>query len=290
MLPETQAPAGTSAALIVKKMSPFVFCLREVQDTKFVLKRVLATLFFYTTCLYIMSVSVVYSSMRFPKDAPLLPDVGFDMFPEYNNSMFAHGVLFFCIGYLLVRTLFHPRGITMIRRFAIVHGLCAIMRAITLIAPSYPDPQPACTTFSPPATTGEFWIRTIYYHDVLTCGDLMYSGHTIVYTLVALSAQIYMSTVEKTIAWILLVIGGLALIIVRLHYTNDVIIGFFFAVSTYMWYHLFATNPTYKEKIPPIAWMEEQEECPAHERLTFTSEFRGVKLETDPEDNRDKWR
>jgi len=281
---EPQSPAQTHAALFVKRLSVFILCLKEIHDPKFVFKRLSATLVFYGACLYLMSISVTYASTRFPRDQPVLPDLGFDLFPAYSNVMVSHGILFFCIAFLLVRTILHPRGITMIRRFAIVHGIACLFRSITLISTTYPDPQPSCAHFDPPDGAMEFWVRTVYYHSVLTCGDLMFSGHTIIYTLTALSAQIFMTTVEKTICWILMTLGCLSLIVVRLHYTTDVFIAIYVTVTVYAAYHLFATSPSFREKIPMIAWMEEQEEQRPHERISLSTDYPGVRLESQPEE------
>jgi membrane-associated phospholipid phosphatase len=289
MIEEAQTPAGTNAALLMKRLSSFIFCLQEIRDPKFVFKRICATLVFYGACLYLMSISVTYASTRFPQDQPTLPDLGFDMFPAYSNVMLAHGILFVCIGYLLIRTIFHPRGITMIRRFAIMHGICCALRSLTLVSTTYPDPQPSCAHFDRPDGAYDFWVRTVYYHSVLTCGDLMFSGHTIIYTLTALSAQVYMTTVEKTVCWILMTLGCLSLVIVRLHYSSDVIIALYVTFSVFGFYHLFATVPQFRKKIPLIAWMEDQEEHPVHERVSLATDY-PVQLESHrEEEEREQW-
>jgi len=191
-----------------------------------------------------------------------------------------------------------------------MHGICCALRSLTLVSTTYPDPQPSCAHFDAPDGAYEFWVRTVFYNSVLTCGDLMFSGHTIIYTLTALSAQVYLTTVEKTICWILMSLGCISLVVVRLHYSSDVIIALYVTFSVFGFYHLFATVPTFRRKIPLIAWMEEQEEAPTHERISLASDYPvasdypaadypaqrislssdyPVQLETQPEEEREQW-
>jgi hypothetical protein len=92
--------------------------------------------------------------MRFPKGEKTLPDIGFDVIPPIDGGFFL--TLFFLFNVILeqstipnmmitisllslaIRCLFHEKGIVIIRRFMVVHGICALLRCFVIATTSYP--------------------------------------------------------------------------------------------------------------------------------------------------------
>ena len=138
----------------------------------------------------------------------------------------------------------------------VIHGICMLFRSVVMVATSYPDPSRFCAEYHSPSSTFSFWKQTITHNGLLTCGDLMYSGHTLIYIITAMTWNKYFTIPEKIIAWIVCLASAISLIATRMHYTDDVIIAFYVSVTTFYIYHLWALNPIYRKSIKFIDWLE----------------------------------
>ena len=170
---------------------------------------------------------------------------------------------------MAIRCLFHEKGITIIRRFMIVHGICALLRCFVIATTSYPglslvtkfsiechlDPSGLCADYQSPATTTGFWKESLVKNGLLTCGDLMFSGHTLVYVLTAMTWTKYFTRYETMIVWIIEIGSALTLIGTRMHYTDDVLISLYVAITVFHIYHIWALEPSYRYliRIPKCA-------------------------------------
>jgi len=204
-----------------------------------------------------MSVMVVVAGQRFPKDGSPLPDLGFEFLPVgTHNEHIPNNILFICLLSSLTRFIFHKKGLTIIRRFMIVHGISALLRCATLVTTSYPDPSQVCRGYQPADTPAVFLKTVVTNTALVTCGDLMPSGHTLVFVILALSWHKHTKYMEKCFFWVLALAGCLSLIITRMHYTNDVLIAIYEALTTFYIYHVFATDPMYRRKSFFLNWLE----------------------------------
>jgi len=251
------APAST----MVKHVFKYLLILEDCKPWKPVLTRVLVVLVFYLTSLYTMSVMIVVAGIRYPKASNVLPDVGFDIIPAIYSSTIPNSLLTIAMVATALRLAVHRKGITIMRRFMVVHGVTALMRGITMVATSYPDPSLVCIDYEPPSSSSVFWKNTLVSNLDFTCGDLMFSGHTLFYVLIGLVWQKYTYLVEKCIVWFISVLGCVSLIVTRLHYTNDVIIAAYIAATAWYIYHMYATDPVYRKKCFILSWLEEDFSC-----------------------------
>jgi len=221
---------------MIKRVSQYVQVLEDCKPWKPVLIRTLLVMGFYLVCLYIMSVMNVVAGIRYPKKSEVLPDVGFDILPAVHENSIPNTILTVSIVCTAIRLVMHQKGITILRRFMIVHGITALMRGLTMVATSYPDPSLVCHDYEPPSSTSLFWHTTLVSMK-LTCGDLMFSGHTILFVLIGLLWHKYTRMLGKCIFWFISWLGCVSLIITRLHYTNDVLVASYVAVTTWNLYH-----------------------------------------------------
>jgi len=231
--------------------------LNDVRPIQGVIRRLIASAIYYGGCLYLMSIMAVISGMRYPKHIADLPDLGFEIIPvlDTQDTTIPNAMLLVGLIGTVIRCFFHDKGITIIRRFLVIHGSCALLRCICMVATSYPDPNRLCTTYRPPATTLLFWKETVIHTGFLTCGDLMFSGHTLVYLLIALTWQKYFTIYEKPFVWIGMLFGCTSLIATRMHYTDDVLIAAYIAVTAFWFYH-YAAQPSVRKNILILKWLE----------------------------------
>jgi len=234
--------------------------LNDCRPLKPTLQRLLVSFLFYGVALYTMSVMAVVGGMRYPRQISELPDLGFEILPvlDNQNTNIPNGLMTFAIVATVVRALFHDKGVTMVRRFLVIHGVTALFRCVCLAATSYPDPNKLCQSYRSPETAGAFWLETIIHHGFLTCGDLMFSGHTLIYVLCALTWHKWTSFIEKVVIWILMIGACISLVATHMHYTDDVIIAFYISVTSFYIYHYYAESPILRKKNFIIAWLEQE--------------------------------
>jgi len=247
----------TSTWLTIRKHAKkYLLILKDCKPAKPTFRRFAATLVFYLFSLYIMSVTVVLAGMRYPRQTGELPDLGFAVLPALHREQYPNHILLICLLTSIARFLFHRKGITIIRRFMAIHGITALLRCVTLVATSYPDPSFVCRDYEPADNPTIFWKTTLVNNLSMTCGDLMPSGHTLFFIILALIWNKYCNFAEKCVFWVLSLAGCLSLIVTRLHYTNDVLIAFYVAITTFYIYHIFATDTNYRNRSFICSWVE----------------------------------
>jgi len=242
--------------MIKQRLRKHLLILKDCKPVKPTFKRFGAVCVFYLFSLYIMSVTVVVAGMRYPRQGGELPDLGFAVLPALHREHYPNKILMICLFCSLVRFLFHRKGITLMRRFMTIHAITALLRCVTLVATSYPDPSFVCRDYQPADNPTIFWKTTVYNNLSMTCGDLMPSGHTLFFIILALIWQRYCNFAEKCVYWVLSLAGCLSLIVTRLHYTNDVLIAIYVAITVSYIYHVFATDPNYRAKSFVFSWLE----------------------------------
>jgi len=243
----------------LERLKKYIPCLHEIRQgyIKMFLVRVAVIGFCLLLSLWIMSIVAILAGIRTPIAFPDLPDIGFQVLPSlYEKDSIANNLLAVTGSVTVLRCVFHKRGLTMLRRFCILWTILIIGRSTTLLATSYPDPSRACRTYKPPATVSAFLIESVYRPEFITCGDLMYSGHTVYFTLLGLVWSYYSVYRFEKLVWIPIGISSLILVATRLHYLNDVIIAFYLTMFTWFLYHSVATEPSLRKQCRPIYWLE----------------------------------
>lgn len=250
---KTSEPMLKKIKKLVKK---HLLILKDCKPGRPVFQRFGATMVFYLFSLYLMSVLVVTAGLRYPRGGDALPDIGFEILPAAHNEHIPNNILLISILASLLRFLFHRKGLTIMRRFMAIHGITALLRCVTLVTTSYPDPSLVCRGYHSPDTPTLFWKSTLMSNLAMSCGDLMPSGHTLFFISLAMIWHYYTSFYEKCAFWVLALAGSLSLIITRLHYTNDVLIAIYVALTTFYIFHIYAIDPNYRDKNFVFSWLE----------------------------------
>ena len=210
-----------------------------------------------------------------------LPDIGHDLLPEVLSvyGLDAHVICDKLLYTTLVATLGfvcgHPQRETILRRSFVVYGTLMLMRSVTLLLTALPDPYFRCFT----AETGTFgqgwstmpWRRVVYKFITLfdgsasgslTCGDLIFSGHTIVFVLCALMWHTYyrpshvLLNPMKLAIWALSVVGTVLLLVTRMHWTIDIALAYYITTTLWNFYHSTCTALHQKQFIQSVVWID----------------------------------
>ena len=158
------------------------------------------------------------------------------------------------------------------RRHILNLGTLFLLRAFAIISTMLPNPLESCK----PTATGSPWVEAfnILNGSIVTCADVMYSGHTVNITLCAMTWHTYSHvvpistfdplfamggrltnklgdaqrlTTAKLLCWVFTFVGYMCIIGSRFHYTLDVFIGMILTVAVFKYHTLFIRSCHLKE-------------------------------------------
>ena len=199
-----------------------------------------------------------------------LPDLGFDWLPFLSNAAIADYVVIVLVIVTMVRFAPTPMGATIVRRWLFMLGSLFFLRGICIIITMLPNPLAECkiVTQNENPFVGGF---KVLLGEIVTCSDVLYSGHTVNLTLCALMWNEFSSlpgalivdwdpvctlvaggtpavneaghrvrtTTAKAFVWLYTVFGYSMIIATHFHYTVDVFIGMCMAVLLWKFYHYY---------------------------------------------------
>eukprot|EP00478_Filoreta_tenera_P002916 GABV01003043.1.p1 GENE.GABV01003043.1~~GABV01003043.1.p1 ORF type:complete len:201 (-),score=50.61 GABV01003043.1:12-527(-) len=105
----------------------------------------------------------------------------------------------------------------------------------------------------------------------LTCGDMVFSGHTTFVSIAVLTFHTYAhpakwhtlrasyALVLRRVVYALYMLALITIVATRLHYTLDVLIAFVLTRAAWNWYHTHATVAALKKSQWVWAWLEAEE-------------------------------
>ncbi|CAK4079270.1 unnamed protein product [Aphanomyces euteiches] len=222
-----------------------------------------------------------------------LPDLGHDLFKYSMTKLYGDTdyidwfdlpdeFIAFVGTILAIVFIVHPRRLLILRRFTMIYAWINFLRAFCVAVTSLPDASPMCISqfdtskgeykshpIFPKAFRRAFKVLIRPSHHI-TCGDMIFSGHTVFLVLVALCVTTYCAKAElntpftRAYPWVLTLVqtatvigstlGAFAIVGTRLHYTLDVLIAFYVTVQTWYTYHWLADDNRWGLSI--IAWLE----------------------------------
>lgn len=257
------------------------------------LARLAFSLCFFLVCAYLNTLASVVAGYRTPwivvkrldgslSDRYTLPDVGHDLCEwllvrfgfdaEYVPGYEIPDVMVSSLTkFTLVFIFAHPKRTQLLRRAIVILGIVMWMRCLSVTMTNLPDASPTCQSqFHDPTGRGAYKSRKIFPRAFVrawiffwaptshvTCGDMIFSGHT---TFLMLHAMIfnrycradYMETrlfirgflipewackaVRYTV-YVYALVGACLIIGTRLHYTLDVALALYTTYWTFQHYH-----------------------------------------------------
>ncbi|KNE70157.1 hypothetical protein AMAG_15130 [Allomyces macrogynus ATCC 38327] len=235
--------------------------LADVQVEKHGKRRLLVSLVFYAICGYI---NIIFCNLADLRRAELikrgiapgttLPDLGHDLIPHLNIPHLPDYFIITLTALTVGLIINHKHRLGLIRRFLYVHGTLLLFRSLTIISTTLPDPQKKCAEKLPV----EDIFAPVNPLMPVTCGDMMFSGHTVMLTILAMIWTDYgpqIAWVRRGI-WTIAALGMLSLVAMRYHYTIDIMIALYITQRGWRWYGYLAANQHLREQEPIVAFLE----------------------------------
>lgn len=192
----------------------------------------------------------------------------------------------------------HPQRFMILRRLLVLFGIMFLLRAVTVSVTQLPDASPTCQAQFGDPKRGAYkrqpmfpkafyraWVFMTSPTSHVTCGDMIFSGHTTCLTMCAMVFKYYcrarLLNTRVFFRWIrgnresrfaalvffarwsvyvYVLIGSILIVATRLHYTLDVIIAILLTYSVFTWYHTWLRYQRLKESGWVILrWFEAEE-------------------------------
>jgi len=211
-----------------------------------IIRLLLANLFWLVTFAWMMICGNL-TSFRYPKENVTLPDILFDILPYRDVYPLPQVFLYTLLTSAIGRMIFHKDGVAIARRFATIAGCIYVLRGMTLIVTSLPDPQGRCKDTTPS------WSLSAILADKCS-GDTM--GHTVNVVLAALAwGQYSKHRIVQALAWLTSIAAMVLFIVDREHYTIDILFSLFISVFVWKYYHTVLRLPTNNQN-RVVRWLE----------------------------------
>jgi hypothetical protein len=154
-----------------------------------------------------------YRPLHIPLPSDILHSI-FSPLPDHAADIILYPMTVFCFFFAILSRFRY----TILRRSAMLYGISMIGRIFTIPSTFPPDPSPNC------AERTHAWGTT--------CGDLIYSGHTVAFLLGAFIIRYWTrEPMWELLCWIFTVVGLFTVVVSRLHYTRDVLSAFIVVIS-----------------------------------------------------------
>ncbi|KAI9151139.1 hypothetical protein H9P43_009754 [Blastocladiella emersonii ATCC 22665] len=183
-----------------------------------------------------------------------LPDMGHDVIPHIKIKGLPDYFITTGTAMTTIMLLFHKHRLGLFRRYFYTHGILLLFRSLTIISTTVPDPQDRCRERAP--TTDIFRMTSPFAPD--TCSDLIFSGHTVVLTMIGLAWADYgpQRAWVRRAMWTLALSGMVSLLAARFHYTVDILLSFALTTLVWRWYAAVTQSPALLAQDPVIRFLE----------------------------------
>ncbi|XP_034040672.1 sphingomyelin synthase-related protein 1-like isoform X2 [Thalassophryne amazonica] len=210
---------------------------------------------------------IVHERVPDMRTYPPLPDIFLDSVPRIPWAFAmaeACGVIL-CYMFLLVLLLHKHRSI-LFRRLCCLMGTVFLLRCCTMFVTSLSVPGQHLQCVS--KMYGDTWAKIeralaiwsgfgMTLTGVQTCGDYMFSGHTVVITMLNFFVTEYTPRswhLIHTISWVLNLFGIFFILAAHEHYSIDVFIAFYITTRLFLYYHTLANTRAYHQSRRARIW------------------------------------
>ncbi|XP_067125369.1 sphingomyelin synthase-related protein 1 isoform X2 [Centruroides vittatus] len=232
------------------------FAVKSRQLKPEVWKTIVGVLYFVVVT-WITAIVMVIVHDRVPdmQTYPPLPDIFLDNVPlipwAFAICEFT-GVMLFIIWCCIL--IFHKHRFVLLRRMFSLFGSVFLLRCITMLITSLSVPGRHLECKARPSSNWWEKIQTafliwqgggMYIKGVRTCGDYMFSGHTVALTLFNFFITEYTPASMyylHTFTWVMNLFGIFFILAAHEHYSIDVFIAFYISTRLFLYYHTLANN------------------------------------------------
>ncbi|XP_017892834.1 sphingomyelin synthase-related 1 isoform X1 [Ceratina calcarata] len=207
---------------------------------------------------------IVHDRVPDMKKYPPLPDIFLDNVPHIPwafDMCEVTGTILFAIW--LAVLIFHKYRFILLRRFFALSGTVFLLRCVTMLITSLS--VPGAHLQCQPRPVSEDWTSSTYMdlynkiamayviwrgagmsiQGVRTCGDYMFSGHTVALTMLNFFITEYTPRhlyFLHTFTWMLNMFGIFFILAAHEHYSIDVFVAFYITSRLFLYYHTLANN------------------------------------------------
>jgi len=219
-------------------------------------KTLVSMIYLFLTCLWTsFMLTVVHDRVPDMQRYPPLPDIILDNVPLIPWAFFATEIIGLVLAFIcLLIIIFHKYRFIIFRRMCSLAGTIFFLRSITMLITSLSVPGIHIQCSS--QKYGSFINKLhgawnilsgvgLYVHGVRTCGDYMFSGHTVWLTLLTHFITEYTPNslgFLHTFSWILNIFGLFFILGAHEHYSIDVFVAFYITSRLFLYYHSLANN------------------------------------------------
>ncbi|XP_053675034.1 ceramide phosphoethanolamine synthase-like [Anopheles nili] len=208
---------------------------------------------------------VVHERVPDMKKYPPLPDIFLDNVPHIPWAFHmceVTGTILFCIWVCVL--VVHKHRMVLLRRFFALAGTVFLLRCVTMLITSLsvPGTHLECTPHDHKFDDSNVRLSEMIYlrisraytiwsglgmsiQGVRTCGDYMFSGHTVALTLLNFFITEYTPRnlyFLHTLTWLLNMFGIFFILAAHEHYSIDVFVAFYITSRLFLYYHTLANN------------------------------------------------
>ncbi|XP_068613223.1 sphingomyelin synthase-related protein 1-like [Brachionichthys hirsutus] len=210
---------------------------------------------------------IVHERVPDMRTYPPLPDIFLDSVPRipWAFAMAEACGIVLCYMFLVILLLHKHRSIVF-RRLCCLMGTVFLLRCCTMFVTSLsvPGQHLQCAsktygdTFAKIQRALAIWSGFgMTLTGVQTCGDYMFSGHTVVITLLNFFVTEYTPrtwNLIHTISWVLNLFGIFFILAAHEHYSIDVFIAFYITTRLFLYYHTLANTRAYQHSRRARIW------------------------------------
>ncbi|XP_071377455.1 sphingomyelin synthase-related protein 1-like [Centroberyx affinis] len=210
---------------------------------------------------------IVHERVPDMRTYPPLPDIFLDSVPRipWAFAMAEACGLILCYIFLLILLLHKHRSI-LFRRLCSLMGTVFLLRCFTMFVTSLsvPGQHLQCASKMYGDTWGKIQRALAIWSGfgmtltgVHTCGDYMFSGHTVVITMLNFFVTEYTPrswNLIHTISWVLNLFGIFFILAAHEHYSIDVFIAFYITTRLFLYYHTLANTRAYQQSRRARIW------------------------------------
>ncbi|KAM8852209.1 sphingomyelin synthase-related protein 1-like isoform 1-T3 [Synchiropus picturatus] len=210
---------------------------------------------------------IVHERVPDMRTYPPLPDIFLDSVPRipWAFAMAEACGLILCYMLLLILLLHKHRSI-LFRRLCSLMGTVFLLRCCTMFVTSLsvPGQHLQCASKMYDDAWGKIQRALAIWSGfgmtltgVQTCGDYMFSGHTVVITMLNFFVTEYTPrnwNLIHTISWVLNLFGIFFILAAHEHYSIDVFIAFYITTRLFLYYHTLANTRAYQQSRRARIW------------------------------------
>lgn len=212
----------------------------------------------YLFCSHFFSgFAVTYAQEHLPdkKKYPPLPDIFLDNLPFIPWAYrVTEGAIFVLIIMGLIMLFFHKYRFLVIQRLMIIAATIYLLRCFCVMSTAIPMPQKVYNCNRIEVKDGwERLSRVVRFYAAIgmksngikTCGDYVFSGHTVIMTLLVLSINEYTPRnmlCLHTFNWVVGIFGVFFILLGHGHYTLDILLAFVISSKLFSYHHTIAIN------------------------------------------------